>query len=171
MWDPSNEAFGMTGPGGLQGPPALLQHALGSIVMDVVRGEDGDPAMAMFGVVPREERSAEGDRGGDVVEAAREAAQVSRYRGRYGLVLATNLRDFVLLGEDAAGRPARLETFRLAGSVATLKHYRRWPNRRNNISIRLMKSRYRRSAPKTDFLVATSLESNSEYSLRIFWVS
>ena len=46
-----------------------------------------------------------------------ESAQVSRYRGRYGLVLATNLRDFVLLGEDAAGRPARLETFRLAGSA------------------------------------------------------
>ena len=60
----------------LKGPPALLQHALGSIVMDVVRGEHGDPAMAMFGVVPREERSAEGDRGGDVVEAAREAGVV-----------------------------------------------------------------------------------------------
>ena len=76
LWDPSNEAFGMTGPGGLKGPPALLQHALGSIVMDVVRGEHRDPAMAMFGVVPREERSAEGDRGGDVVEAAREAGVV-----------------------------------------------------------------------------------------------
>ena len=45
------------------------------------------------------------------------SAQVSRYRERYGLVLATNLRDFVLVGEDAAGRPARLETFRLAGSA------------------------------------------------------
>ena len=45
------------------------------------------------------------------------SAQVSRYRGRYGLVLATNLRDFVLVGEDAAGRPARLEAFRLAGSA------------------------------------------------------
>ena len=76
MWDPSNEAFGMTGPGGLKGPPALLQHALGSIVMHVVRGEHRDPAMAMFGVVPREEPSAEGDRGGDVVEAAREAGVV-----------------------------------------------------------------------------------------------
>ena len=76
LWDPSNEAFGMTGPGGLKGPPALLQHALGSIVMDAVRGEHRDPAMAMFGVVPREERSAEGDRGGDVVEAAREAGVV-----------------------------------------------------------------------------------------------
>ena len=40
--------------------------------------------------------------------------QVSRYWGRYGLVLVTNTRDFVLIGEDAAGNPVRLETFRLA---------------------------------------------------------
>ena len=43
--------------------------------------------------------------------------QVSRYWGRYRLVLVTNLRDFVLVGEDAAGRTAKLETFRLAGSA------------------------------------------------------
>ncbi len=40
--------------------------------------------------------------------------QVSRYWNRYRLVLVTNTRDFVLVGEDAAGRPAKLETFRLA---------------------------------------------------------
>ena len=40
--------------------------------------------------------------------------QVSRYWRRYRLVLVTNTRDFVLVGEDAAGRPARLESFRLA---------------------------------------------------------
>ena len=44
--------------------------------------------------------------------------QVSRYWDRYRLVLVTNTRDFVLLGEDAAGRPAKLETFRLAASAA-----------------------------------------------------
>ena len=43
--------------------------------------------------------------------------QVSRYWRRYRLVLVTNTRDFVLVGEDAAGRPAKLETFRLADSV------------------------------------------------------
>ncbi len=43
-----------------------------------------------------------------------EGQQVSRYWGRYRLVLVTNLRDFVLVGEDAAGRTAKLETFRLA---------------------------------------------------------
>ena len=33
-------------------------------------------------------------------------------------MLVTNTRDFVLLGEDAAGRPVKLETFRLAHSTA-----------------------------------------------------
>ena len=42
--------------------------------------------------------------------------QASRYWGRYRLVLVTNARDFVMLGEDAHGRPATLETLRLAGS-------------------------------------------------------
>ena len=46
-----------------------------------------------------------------------EGAQATRYWGRYRLVLATNLRDFVLVGEDAAGAPAKLETLRLAGSA------------------------------------------------------
>ena len=46
-----------------------------------------------------------------------EGDQVSRYWGRYRLVLVTNLRDFVLVGEDAEGGPAKLEVFRLAGSA------------------------------------------------------
>ena len=45
-----------------------------------------------------------------------ESDQVSRYWKRYRLVLVTNTRDFVLLGEDADGNPAKLETFRLADS-------------------------------------------------------
>ncbi len=46
-----------------------------------------------------------------------ESAQVSRYWDRYRLVLVTNTRDFVLLGEDPAGQPATLETFRLADNA------------------------------------------------------
>ena len=45
------------------------------------------------------------------------SAQVSKYWSKYRLVLVTNTRDFVLLGEDSAGNPAKLETFRLAESV------------------------------------------------------
>ena len=42
--------------------------------------------------------------------------QVSRYWDGYRRVLVTNARDFVLMGEGAAGQPVRLETFRIAGS-------------------------------------------------------
>lgn len=40
--------------------------------------------------------------------------QVSRYWGKYRQVLVTNYRDFVLVGQDAEGKPAKLESFRLA---------------------------------------------------------
>ena len=53
----------------------------------------------------------------DDISATAESAQVRAYRERYGLVLVANLREFVLVGGDAAGRPATLETFRLADSA------------------------------------------------------
>ena len=45
-----------------------------------------------------------------------DGAQVGGYWQRYRLVLVTNFRDFVLVGTDA-GRPEKLETFRLAESA------------------------------------------------------
>ena len=53
--------------------------------------------------------------------------QVSRYWGRYRLVLVTNFRHFVLLGEDAHGQPSRLETFKLAGSAEEFTHQLQHP--------------------------------------------
>ena len=53
---------------------------------------------------------------GDDAWLTADSDQVSRYWDRYRLVLVTNTRDFVLLGEDSDGNPARLETFRLAES-------------------------------------------------------
>ena len=50
-----------------------------------------------------------------------EGDQVSRYWNRYRLVLVTNTRDFVLVGEDEDGRPAKLETFRLAEDAADFR--------------------------------------------------
>ena len=44
--------------------------------------------------------------------------QVARYWGRYRLVLVTNLREFSLVGPDAAGGETTLESFRLADSEA-----------------------------------------------------
>ena len=43
--------------------------------------------------------------------------QVSRYWDRYRLVLVTNTRDFILIGEDAAGGPAKLESFRISDNA------------------------------------------------------
>ena len=62
-----------------------------------------------------------------------DSAQVSKYWGLYQLVLVTNYRDFVLLGEDAKGQPTKLETFRLADSAAefenALQHPRAFANK------------------------------------------
>ena len=58
---------------------------------------------------------------GDDAWLTADSAQVSRYWERYRLVLVTNTRDFVLLGEDAQGNPAKLETFRLADSAAAFE--------------------------------------------------
>ena len=44
--------------------------------------------------------------------------QVDRYRAHYRLVLATNLREFELVGRTAAGEEVKLEAFRLAASEA-----------------------------------------------------
>ena len=44
--------------------------------------------------------------------------QVTGYWKEYRQVLATNYRDFVLVGEDPDGNPVRLESFRLASSAA-----------------------------------------------------
>ena len=48
--------------------------------------------------------------------AAMVREQVSRYWGRYGLVLLTNLREFELVGLDVPGGERTLEAFRLSGS-------------------------------------------------------
>ena len=70
---------------------------------------------------------------GDDAWLTAESGQVSRYWQRYRQVLVTNTRDFVLLGQDAEGRPTRLETFRLADSetefAELLEHPRAFANR------------------------------------------
>ena len=70
---------------------------------------------------------------GDDAWLTAESDQVSRYWQRYRQVLVTNARDFVLLGQDAEGRPTRLETFRLGGSetefAERLEHPQAFANR------------------------------------------
>ena len=76
----------------------------------VQRGQPREGQIPEHGVV--EVKSA-----GDDAWLTADGDQVSRYWGRYRLVLVTNYRDFVLVGQGAAGRPAKLETFRLADSA------------------------------------------------------
>ena len=119
------------------GPLANLLNAVGAslrpkvfCVGELANQGAGHPDFGLYAAKqlqkgrPREDQAPE--RGVVEVKAADNDAwltaagdQVSRYWGRYRLVLVTNLRDFVLIGEDAAGRTAKLETFRLADSATT----------------------------------------------------
>jgi len=51
---------------------------------------------------------------GDDAWLTADTAQVSKYFGAYRLVIVTNLRDFLIIGEGPDGRAAKLESFRLA---------------------------------------------------------
>ena len=126
---------GATGERSSYGPLANLLNAIGAVLKPKVFcvGEladqgAGHPDFGLYAARqvqkgrPREGQTPE--RGVVEVKAADDDAwltadsdQVSRYWGRYRLVLVTNTRDFVLVGENQAGRPAKLETFRLAGNA------------------------------------------------------
>ena len=126
---------GATGERSSYGPLANLLNAVGAALKPKVFcvGEladqgAGHPDFGLYAAKqvqrgrPREGQTPE--RGVVEVKAADDDAwltaagdQVSRYRERYRLVLVTNLRDYVLVGKDAAGRPAKLESFRLADSA------------------------------------------------------
>ena len=114
------------------GPLANLLNAIGATLKPTVFcvGELADQGVGHpdFGLYAAKQvqtgRPREGqmpERGVVEVKSAEDDAwltasgdQVSRYWGRYRLVLVTNTRDFVLVGEGVSGRPENLETFRLA---------------------------------------------------------
>jgi hypothetical protein len=52
----------------------------------------------------------------DDASVTAETEQVSKYCARYGLVLVTNYRDFILVGKSADGEPIRLEPYSMAES-------------------------------------------------------
>ena len=126
---------GATGERSSYGPLAILLNAVGATLKPKVFcvGEladqgAGHPDFGLYAAKqvqkgrPREGQTPE--RGVVEVKSAdddawliAESDQVSKYWGRYRLVLVTNTRGFVLVGEDAESRPAKLETFRLADSA------------------------------------------------------
>ena len=66
----------MPAPGKAKGAFTFFEYLAGSTVVHVMGGEHCDPGMSMLGVVPGEERPAEGDRGRDIVESPGEAGVV-----------------------------------------------------------------------------------------------
>ena len=93
-------------------------------VVEMANQGAGQPDIGLFTAAQRQRgRPREGqipERGVVEVKAADDdawltaaGAQVTRYWNRYRLVLVTNTRDFVLVGQDAAGNAVKLETFRL----------------------------------------------------------
>ncbi|MHB8050491.1 MAG: type ISP restriction/modification enzyme [Coriobacteriia bacterium] len=84
-----------------------------------------------------------------------EGDQVSRYVERYGLVLVTNLRDFVLVGRSADGSGTRvLETLRLssteAGFWARVHHPRKYADDIREGLTEFLQRVLRHNAPITD---------------------
>lgn len=80
-----------------------------------------------------------------------EGEQVTRYWGKYRQVLVTNLRDFVLVGQDAEDKPAKLEGYRLAGSEeefwAAVKTPRAFANRHGERFVEYLRRVMLHSAP------------------------
>ena len=130
---------GATGERSSYGPLANLLNAVGAALKPKVFcvGELADQGVGHpdFGLYaakqvqrgrPREGQTPE--RGVVEVKSSHEdmqaravREQIGRYWTRYRLVLATNLREFVLVGPDATGHEATLESFRLAGSEAAFE--------------------------------------------------
>ena len=122
---------GATGERSSYGPLANLLNAVGATlkpkvfcVQELADQGAGHPDFGLYTAKqvqrgrPREGQVPE--RGVVEVKSAHEAVmaprvreQAARYWTRYRLVLVTNLREFVLVGEDAAGRETPLESFHL----------------------------------------------------------
>jgi hypothetical protein len=87
--------------------------------------------------------------------ATAEGEQVARYVERYGLVLVTNLRDFVLVGRSADGSGTRiLETLRLseteAGFWARVQQPRKYAEAASEGLTEFLQRVLRHNAPITD---------------------
>jgi len=79
--------------------------------------------------------------------------QVSRYWSKYRQVLVTNYRDFVFVGQDSAGKPVKLETYRLADSEAAFWdaafHPKKTSDRHGEMLVEFAKRAMLHAAPLT----------------------
>lgn len=83
-----------------------------------------------------------------------DSEQVTRYWGKYGTVLVTNFRDFLLVGTDSAGKTAKLEHYRLAESEkdfwAEAKHAHRMASQHGDGLLGFLKRVLLHEAPLDD---------------------
>ncbi|MBN2139183.1 MAG: N-6 DNA methylase [Sedimentisphaerales bacterium] len=86
--------------------------------------------------------------------AQSKSVQISKYWKRYGLVLVTNFRDFVLVGRDDAGKPVRLESHRMAQSegefVGMLAHPRKTAQERGERLVEFLRRAMLHAASLTE---------------------
>ena len=136
---------GATGERSMYVPLANLMNAVGAslkpkvfCVAELADQGAGHPDFGLYAAkqvqkgVPREGQAPE--RGvvevkpvGDDAWLTADSGQVSRYWKRYRQVLVTNTRDFLLVGEGPDGKPAKLESFRLAEDEAAFLRCRETP--------------------------------------------
>lgn len=83
-----------------------------------------------------------------------ESEQVLRYLEKYGQVLVTNLREWILVGRDDAGKPRLLERYRLAASEGAFwdaaRHPRRTAEEQGDDFLSFLRVALGRPAPLSD---------------------
>ena len=137
---------GGTGERSFYGPLANLLNAIGdtlkpkvSCVIELADQGAGHPDLGLYAARQMQKgRPREGQvpecgvvevkPAGDDTWMVAAGDQVSRYWERYRLVLVTNTHDFILVGEDLDGRPAKLETFQLAESAEAFERLLETPH-------------------------------------------
>lgn len=86
--------------------------------------------------------------------ATSQSVQVTKYLKRYGLVLVTNYRDFVLIGHDKFGKAVRLETYRMTESLnnfrSLLAHPRKTSQEQGDRLVDFLRRVMLHTAPLTD---------------------
>ena len=97
----------------------------GLFTADQVRKKDSDP---MQGQLPaRGVLEAKG--AGEDVRKVAQSKQVKDYSAKYGVVLVTNYREFLLLGRDVQGNPLPMEAYTLADDEAAFRQAAMHPQR------------------------------------------
>ncbi len=87
-----NEAFGTSNPGRVHDPLPLAEYLRCSAIVNVVRGQHGDAAVSVLGVVPRKERPT-------VIRGMLDAGEATREAGLIFQGLELRFRERVVVAD------------------------------------------------------------------------